>query len=67
MRTETEIKVDGMKVLNNALGDVGAEQFFSAVIREGLDHTAWRGTGLLGATLDATHEDAMNYAASKSA
>ncbi|MGB4116433.1 MAG: hypothetical protein WBK51_07810 [Polaromonas sp.] len=65
MRTETEIKVDGMKVLISALGAVGAEQFVSAVMREGLDYTAWRATGLPGATLDATHQAAMNYAASK--
>ena len=67
MRTETEIKVDGMKVLINALGAVGAEQFVSAVMREGLDYTAWRTAGLPDATLDATHQAAMNYAASKAA
>lgn len=63
MRAETEIKVDGMKVLINALGAVGVEKFVSAVMREGLDYTAWRGTGLPGATLDATHHAAMNFAA----
>jgi hypothetical protein len=65
MRTETEIKVDGMKVLINALGSVGAEQFVSAVMREGLDYTAWRSAGLPSATLDATHQAAMNYPAPK--
>ena len=67
MRTETEIKVDGMKVLISALGAVGAEQFVSAVMREGLDYTAWRAAGLPGSTLDATHQAAVAYAASKSA
>ena len=67
MRTGIEIKLDGMKVLISALGAVGAEQFVSAVMRKGLDYTAWRVDGLSGATLDATHQAAMNYAASKTA
>ena len=56
-----------MKVLINALGAVGAEQFVSAVMREGLDYTAWRRAGLPSATLDGAHQFALAYAASKSA
>lgn len=55
-----------MKVLFNALGAVGAEQFVSSVMREGLDYTAWRIEGLPGTTLDAAYQAAIAYAASKS-
>jgi hypothetical protein len=59
MRTETEVKVDGMKALIHALGEVEAEQFVSAVMRERFDYTAWRATGLPDMSVQEAHEAAL--------
>lgn len=60
MRTETEIKVDGMKALIHALGEVEAEQFVASLLREQFDYSAWRKNGLPALTLQALHEAAKN-------
>jgi hypothetical protein len=62
MRTDTEIKIDGMKALIHALGEVEAEQFVSAVMKERFDYTAWRQTGLPQASVTSVHEAALKYA-----
>lgn len=59
MRTETQVKVDGMKALIHALGEVEAEQFVSAVMREGFDYTAWRVDGLPRMPVAQVHEAAL--------
>ncbi len=59
MRTETEVKVDGMKALIHALGEVQAEQFVSAVMQERFDYTAWRATGLPDMSAQKVHEAAL--------
>jgi len=42
MITDEEIKVEGMKALFNALGDVQAERFISLVMRAPFDYTKWQ-------------------------
>ena len=42
MRSDTVIKVEGMKVLLNNLGKVDAERFVSLLLREPFDYTEWR-------------------------
>ena len=42
LRTDTVVKVDGMKALLNALGKVDAERFISLIIKEPFDYTKWQ-------------------------
>ncbi len=42
MITDEEIKVEGMKALFEALGDVKAERFISLVMRGPFDYTKWQ-------------------------
>ena len=42
MITDTEIKVKGIHVLAQYLGDVEAERFIALIQREPFDYTKWR-------------------------
>ncbi len=41
MITDTEIKVKGVKILSQYLGDVEAEKFIALIQREPFDYTQW--------------------------
>ena len=40
--TDTEIKVQGLKLLTEGLGSVEAERFIALILRERFDYTQWR-------------------------
>lgn len=40
--TDTEIKIKGLRVLLESLGDVEAERFVALIQREQFDYTKWR-------------------------
>lgn len=42
MRTDTEIRVDGLHALVAVLGAVEAEKFISLILREPFDYTKWQ-------------------------
>jgi hypothetical protein len=42
MKTDSEIRADGMSALIAALGAVEAERFVASLSRERFDYTAWR-------------------------
>ncbi len=42
MISDTEIKIRGLQVLAEALGDVEAERFIALIQRERFDYTKWR-------------------------
>lgn len=42
MMTDTEIRMKGLKVLAEHLGDVEAERFIALIQREPFDYTKWR-------------------------
>ena len=44
MRTESDIKYEGMKVLLDKLGKVDAERFVAIILREPFNYTVWRET-----------------------
>lgn len=44
MKTDTEIRSDGLKVLAESLGHVEAERFVSLLLREPFDYTKWQQT-----------------------
>lgn len=46
MKTETEIRVAGMRALIGALGLVEAERFLMSVSLDRFDYTVWRRQGL---------------------
>ena len=42
MITDTEIKVKGLQILAQYLGDIEAERFIALIQREPFDYTKWR-------------------------
>lgn len=40
--TDTEIRMKGMQVLVNALGEVQAEKFITLIMREPFNYTKWQ-------------------------
>ena len=42
MKTDTEVRVQGIRALVDALGTVEAERFITLVLREPLDYTKWQ-------------------------
>ncbi len=42
MITDTEIKIKGIRVLMESLGEVEAERFISLIMREPFDYTKWQ-------------------------
>jgi hypothetical protein len=42
MKTETEIRMEGMRALIGTLGLIEAERFLIAVSRDRFDYTEWR-------------------------
>ena len=46
MKTESEIRMQGMKALIGSLGIIETERFLVAVNQDRFDYTEWRRTGL---------------------
>lgn len=44
MKTDTEIRLQGMEALLQRLGEVEAERFISLIQREPFDYTVWQRT-----------------------
>lgn len=42
MTTDTELRIDGMQALVNALGTVQAERFIALMMRKPFDYTKWQ-------------------------
>jgi len=42
MRTDTEVRTQGLRALVDALGAVEAERFITLVLREPFDYTNWQ-------------------------
>lgn len=42
MRTDTEVRIRGLRALVDALGTVEAERFITLVLREPFDYTSWQ-------------------------
>ena len=58
MTTDTEIKVEGLKALREALGDVKAEKFVTLILREPFDYTAWQRKLWPGESVEAVSDAA---------
>jgi hypothetical protein len=57
--TDTEIKIKGVRVLVEHLGEVEAERFISLMMREPFDYTTWQRTLLIDKTLTEISRSAM--------
>ena len=42
MITDEQLKIEGLKVLTEALGDVQAEKFVALMMRSPFDYTKWQ-------------------------
>jgi hypothetical protein len=60
MISDTEIKLRGLEVLINALGEVQAERFISLVMREPFDYTIWQQKLFDNKSVREISEAAMN-------
>lgn len=59
MITDTEIKIKGLRVLLEALGEVEAERFISLVMQEPFDYTKWQRALLIDKTVREISDSAM--------
>lgn len=66
MKTDSEIRTEGMNALAESLGDVAAERFVSLILREPFDYTRWR-QGIFGnRTVEELSRMAQSSEAAKS-
>jgi len=63
MKTEVEIRMQGMQALIEELGLVETERFLAAVIRDRFNYTEWRRRGLSDMTIEAIAEEGNVLAA----
>ena len=61
MRTDTEIRTEGIRVLVNAMGGVEAERFVSLMIREPFDYTKWQRSLWPTTTVEQVSSAAMRF------
>lgn len=59
MITDTELRLQGITVLTQALGSVEAERFVALIQREPFDYTAWRRDKWNDLSIDEISERAM--------
>ena len=61
MKTDTALKIEGMNILLNYLGDVDAERFISIISREPFDYTKWRADNLPDEDVRTLSKKAMEF------
>jgi hypothetical protein len=59
MRTDTEIRIQGLGALVDALGPVEAERFIALVLREPFDYTNWQRHLWAGQSVEEISQAAM--------
>jgi len=59
MITDTEIKLKGLQVLTEFLGEVEAERFIALIQREPFDYTKWRNGLDEGLSIEEISQKAM--------
>lgn len=67
MKTDTQIRLDGMKALISCLGMIEAERFVSLIQREPFDYTKWQRGLWEGLTVREISRMAMEKCAQKKA
>lgn len=59
MITDTELKINGYKILNDNLGEVDAERFISILQRDRFDYTKWQKKLWSDKSIGEISDDAM--------
>jgi hypothetical protein len=59
MKTDTEIRTDGLRALTEALGPVEAERFVALMLREPFDYTKWQRDLWPGKNVEELSTEAM--------
>ncbi len=59
MRTDTEVRVDGLRALVATLGAVEAERFIRLLLHERFDYTNWQRQLWAGRSVDEISQAAM--------
>ena len=67
MITDEQLKIEGLKALTEALGDVQAEKFIALVIRSPFDYTKWQKKLWAERSVKEISDAAMELRKSKSA
>ncbi len=67
MITDTELRVEGVRVLAQSLGDIEAERFVALIQREPFDYTQWRQGRWEDLSIDEISGQAMLLREKKSA
>ena len=62
MKTESEIRMQGMQALIGSLGLIEAERFLMAVNRDKFNYTEWRRTGLPNMSIEEIAAEANQLA-----
>ena len=65
MITDEELKVKGLKVLTEALGDVQTEKFIALIMRSPFDYTKWQRKLWVEKSVEEISEAAMRLRKSK--
>jgi hypothetical protein len=61
MKTDAEIRQQGMRALIQSLGAVEAERFVASISKDRFDYTQWRRTGLVEEDVDALSAAAAEF------
>ena len=61
MKTDTEIRTDGLRALTEALGCVEAERFITLMLREPFDYTKWQRNLWPDVAIEALSAAAMEH------
>jgi hypothetical protein len=59
MKTDAEIRYEGIKALLSSLGDVNAERFIALISRESFDYTKWQRDLWTGKGIEEISKEAM--------
>src|SRR5690606_441041 len=57
---DTEMKVQGVKALSNALGPVAAERFLTLILKEPFDYTEWQKDHFKNVSIRSLSQRAMS-------
>jgi hypothetical protein len=60
MMTDTEIRVKGVQILAEYLGDIEMERFIALIQREPFDYTQWRQNIDMDQSIEEISKQAMN-------
>jgi hypothetical protein len=61
MKTDAEIRQEGMRALIQSLGTVEAERFVASISKDRFDYTVWRRNGLMDIDVDALSTKAAEF------